>query len=99
VEHTRSAKILLKMNKEEVKAQLPEWFDGEVYEVGDEVSNPFSGETCFLDAAELSMYDLVKGLEMALLIGMQSDDYIETIRKGQDWFLAKNPKAYMKLLD
>ena len=45
------------------------------------------------------MYDLVKGLEMALLIGMQSDEYIETIRKGQDWFLSKNPKAYMKLLD
>ena len=94
----RSAKTLSKMNNK-VREQLPDWFDGEVYEVGDEVSNPFSGETCFLDAAELCMYDLVKGLEMALLIGMQSDEYIETIRKGQDWFLSKNPKAYMKLLD
>ena len=48
----RSAKTLLKMN-DKVREQLPDWVDGEVYEVGDEVSNPFSGETCFLDAAEL----------------------------------------------
>ena len=96
----RSAKTLLKMNEKEkaIKA-LPDWFDGIVYELGDEVRNPFSGETCLLDAAELSMYDCIKGLEMALLMGIQSDDYIEIIRKGQDWFLLKNPNAYMILLD
>ena len=39
----RSAKILLKnMTKEEVKEQLHNWFEGEVYEMGDEVSNQFS---------------------------------------------------------
>ena len=95
----RLAKTLSKMSKEEVKKQLPDWFDGIVYELGDEVRNPFSGETCLLDAAELSMYDCIKGLEMALLMGIQSDDYIEIIRKGQDWFLLKNPNAYMILLD
>ena len=84
---------------DKVREQLPDWFDGEIYEVGDEVSNPFSGETCFLDAAELSMYDLIKGLEMALLMGVEADNYIDTIRKGQDWFLAKNPSAYMILID
>ena len=96
----RSAKILLKMTeKEKALEVLPKWFNGEVYELGDEVRNPYSGETCLLDAAELSMYDCIKGLEMALLMGIQSDDYIEIIRKGQDWFLLKNPNAYMILLD
>ena len=85
--------------KEKAIKALPDWFDGEVYELGDEVRNPFSGETCLLDAAELSMYDCIKGLEMALLMGIQSDDYIEIMRKGQDWFLLKNPNAYMILLD
>ena len=61
----RSAKILLKMN-DKVKQQLPNWFKGEVYELGDEVRNPFSGETVLLDAAELSMYDAVKGAEMIM---------------------------------
>ena len=57
------------MTKEEVKEQLPSWFVGEVYELGDEVRNPYSGETVLLDAAELSMYDLVKGAEMVLHMG------------------------------
>ena len=53
----RSAKTLLKMpNKDEVRAQLPSWFDGEIYEIGDEVRNPFSGETALLDAAEPVSY-------------------------------------------
>ena len=96
----RSAKILLKnMTKEEVKEQLPYWFDGEIYEEGDEVTNPYSGETYLLDAAELSMYDLIKGAEMALHMGIPSDDCIDIIHQGSDWFLNRNPEAYMKLLD
>ena len=95
----RSAKILLKMNKEDVKKQLPNWFEGEVYEIGDEVRNPYSGETALLDAAELSMYDCVKGAEMAMLMGVDVDRCIDAINQGKDWFLAKNPQAYMTLLD
>ncbi len=95
----RSAKILLKMNKEEVKKQLPNWFEGEVYEIGDEVRNPYSGETALLDAAELSMYDCVKGAEMAMLMGIDVDRCIDAINQGKDWFLARNPQAYMTLLD
>ena len=41
--------------KSKVKEQLPDWFKGEVYEIGDEVTNPYSGETALLDAAELSL--------------------------------------------
>jgi len=98
-EHTRSAKTLLEMNNS-AREILPKWFLGEVYELGDEVINPYSGETCLLDAAELSMYDAVKGAEMAMLMGLADiDDCIDIINQGKDWFLIKNPSAYFKLLD
>ena len=28
--------------------KLPDWYEGEIYEIGDEVTNPFSGETCVM---------------------------------------------------
>ena len=98
----RLAKTLLKMSKKEVKEQLPNWFRGEVYELGDEVRNPFSGETVLLDAAELSMYEVIKGAEIAMLMNLpiySIDDCIDIIDRGKDWFILKNPNAYMKLLD
>ena len=96
----RSAKTLLKMNKKEIQQQLPNWFHGEVYELGDEVRNPFSSETALLDAAELSMYDCVKGAEYAMLMGAADiDGCMDVIDQGKDWFLARNPQAYMTLLD
>ena len=94
----RSAKILLKM-KDKVKEQLPRWFEGEIYEIGDEVTNPYSGETVLLDAAELSMYDCIKGAEMVLHMGIAADQCIDVINQGKDWMLARNPQAYMTLLD
>ena len=85
--------------KNKTKEQLPSWFEGEVYEIGDEVRNPFSGETALLDAAELSMYDCVKVAEMAAVMGVDIDRCIDVINRGKDWFLVKNPQAYMTLLD
>ena len=85
--------------KNKVKEQLPNWFHGEVYELGDEVRNPFSGETVLLDAAELSMYDVIKGAEMAVMMGIPADEAYDVINRGKDWMLAKNPQAYMALLD
>jgi len=82
-----------------VRAQLPKWFEGTVYELGDEVRNPFSGETVLLDAAELSMYDVIKGAEMAVMMGIPADEAYDVINQGKDWFLARNPQAYMTLLD
>ena len=100
MERTHMAKTLLKMNKEKVREQLPDWFEGTVYELGDEVANPYSGETALLDAAELSMYDAVKGAEMVMLMGVANiDSCIDVINRGKDWFLARNPQAYMTLLD
>ena len=97
----RSAKTLSKMNERKKALELlPNWFNGEVYELGDEVRNPYSGETVLLDAAELSMYELVKGAEMCMLMGLGDiNDCIDIIDQGKDWFIIKNPNAYMKLLD
>ena len=36
--------------------KLPKWFKGQLYDKGDTVKNPFSGEVCELNAIELSMY-------------------------------------------
>ncbi len=87
--------------KNKTRQNLPKWFDGEVYEIGDEVRNPFSGETCLLTAEELSMYDLIKGAEMAIAMGMVVDheECYKIMRRGIDWFIQNNPQAYMTLLD
>ena len=47
------------------------------------------------------MYDLVKGCEMVLQMGvaMDQEECIELMQKGSDWLLANNPSAYMTLLD
>ena len=46
----------------ETQNTLPNWFNGEVYEEGGTVENPFSGEQWSLNAGELSMYDLIMGI-------------------------------------
>lgn len=82
--------------------KLPDWFDGDVYEIGDEVRNPFSGESYELDANELSMYDLIKGAEMIITMGIDlvdKDECIMIMTKGSEWFKKHNPKAYKILLD
>lgn len=81
--------------------KLPDWFEGEIYEIGDEVRNPFSGETCLLNANELSMYDLIKGAEMMMMMGIvvDSDECARIMVDGSEWFKKNNPKAYKALLD
>ena len=73
------------------KQVMPKWFDGTVYDSGDVVRNPFTGETAELTTEELSMYDLIMG---AQVVG----NY-DVMRKGLDWFRRENPAAYMALLD
>ena len=70
---------------------LPKWFDGTVYDKGDTVSNPYTGEWADLSAEELSMYDLIKGAEF-------TRNYT-ILQKGLDWFRRANAEAYMTLLD
>ena len=89
------------MSTKEVK--LPSWFNGVLYESGDEVRNPYSGETYELNNVELSMYDFVMGASITLESGVpvveDRDKLILDLQKGLDWFRKNNPKAYMVLLD
>ena len=89
------------MNMKEVKQKLPKWFDGELYEEGDTVQNPYSGEEIELTAAELSMYDFVMGATFVYEMGglSASGKILKDLQKGLDWFRKHNPEAYMVLLD
>jgi len=80
-------------------SKLPKWFDGELYEKGDKVRNPFSDDEYELNAEELSMYDFVIGAQMILEMGMTDQKIITDLRNGLDWFKENNSKAYMVLLD
>jgi len=73
------------------KTVIPKWFDGEIYEMGEEVENRFTGESYYLNNIELSIYDWTIGCEMI--------QNWEGLRKGLDWFRTYNAKAYMVLLD
>jgi hypothetical protein len=83
--------IDLRKNKTEDQP-LPKWFNGVLYTNGDTVTNPFSGESCALTPAELSMYDFIMGCQMT---GLAQKDMI----KALTWFRKANPDAYMVLLD
>ena len=83
-----------------VKAKLPSWFHGELYEEGGTVRNRFSGEEYELNNVELSMYDFVMGASITMEMGIfNSDHHIQELRKGLDWFRMNNAEAYMVLLD
>ena len=71
--------------------KLPKWFNGTIYEEGETVTNPFSGESYELNSLELSMYDLI--------IGSQLVEKYDLTRKGLDWFRTNNAEGYMVLLD
>ena len=81
----------MKDTKTKTNKPLPKWFDGTVYQKGDTVSNPYTGETAELSAEELSMYDVIKGAEFTR--------HYKLLQKGLDWFRRANPEAYMTLLD
>ena len=89
------------------KQETPKWFEGTVYEKGGKARNPFSGETCKLNALELSIYDFIIGanlyLEHAFENKVEPSNRTENITRdlyrGLDWFKVNNAKAYMILLD
>ncbi len=83
----------------ETNNNLPKWFDGTVYDAGDTVTNPFSGQDYKLNAEELSMYDLIMGLNYIGDHRGWDDEMIVTHRKALGWFSEKNIEAYMALLD
>mgnify|MGYP003116522364 FL=1 len=81
-------------------SKLPEWFNGELYEEGGEVTNRFGGDSCYLNNIELSIYDFIIGASNMAELGIfNTPQHIQDLRKGLDWFRKNNPKAYMVLLD
>ncbi len=87
------------MKKQNTK--LPAWFKGQLYDKGDTVKNPFSGEEYELNATELSMYDFVVGSQLVFEMApkMVTKQQVTDFQKGLDWFRSNNPSAYMVLLD
>jgi len=82
-------------------SKLPKWFNGEVYTEGAEVQNRFGGDSCYLNAEELSMYDFIMGCSMVFetMPSKASNKIINEFHKGLNWFMKNNPSAYMVLLD
>jgi hypothetical protein len=75
-----------------------------IYNEGDVVQNPFSGETYELNAEELSVYDYILGLQYVIdrvggAFSPQSFEFQKDLRVGLDWFRKHNAEAYMVLLD
>ena len=92
------------MNAKPILSQkpLPKWFDGQIYNEGDTVTNPYTDQSMKLTAEELSMYDFIKGAEFVLSaksMGGGNTKLISEMRRGLDWFRRANPEAYMVLLD
>ncbi len=80
------------------KNKLPEWFDGEVYEEGDIVTNPFSGEEYSLTGEELSVYDFIMGTQMIVQMGMTTPKMVADLHKSLEWFRINNKKGLYGLI-
>ena len=80
---------------------LPKWFNGTIYDEGDTVTNPFSGDTYKLTNLELSMYDFIMGSQYVFEMAPKSvtSQQVNDFQKALTWFRRHNGKAYMALLD
>lgn len=81
--------------------KIPKWFQGQIYEKGDLVTNPFSGQTYELNGLELSMYDFIMGTQFVMekMPKSVTKQMVDDFYKGLDWFKDNNIDAYFALLD
>jgi len=81
--------------------KIPKWFEGQIYEKGDLVTNPFSGVSYELNGLELSMYDFIMGTQFVFERAPKTvtKKMVDDFYKGLDWFKKYNIDAYMALLD
>ena len=86
----------------ETKEQkIPKWFKGMIYDKGEEVTNPFSGESYKLNGVELSIYDFIMGSQHVMAIAPKTitEKQIIDFDRALTWFRVNNTTAYMVLLD
>jgi len=87
------------MKTKEQKA--PKWFQGVIYDQGEEVTNSFSGASYELNGLELSMYDFIMGSQYVFEMAPKTvtQKQISEFQKALTWFRVNNGEAYMVLLD
>jgi len=80
---------------------VPKWFKGMIYDKGELVTNPFSGDSYELNAVELSMYDFIMGSQYVMEVAPKTvtEKQINEFHKALSWFRKNNSDAYMTLLD
>jgi len=80
---------------------VPKWFKGMIYDKGESVTNPFSGDSYELNGVELSMYDFIMGSQYVMEVAPKTvtPKQISDFQKALSWFRKNNIEAYMVLLD
>jgi len=80
---------------------IPKWFKGMIYDKGELVTNPFSGDSYELNAVELSMYDFIMGSQYVMEVAPKTvtEKQINEFHKALSWFRKNNVDAYYVLLD
>ncbi|MCD4670502.1 MAG: hypothetical protein K8S14_08650 [Actinomycetia bacterium] len=80
---------------------VPKWFKGMIYDKGELVTNPFSGDSYELNGVELSMYDFIMGSQYVMEVAPKTvtEKQINEFHKALSWFRKNNSDAYMTLLD
>jgi hypothetical protein len=81
--------------------QVPKWFKGMIYDRGELVTNPFSGQSYELNGLELSIYDFIIGSQRVFEGAPKTvnQKMINDFHKALNWFRKNNTEAYMVLLD
>jgi len=80
---------------------IPKWFKGMIYDKGELVTNPFSGDSYELNGIELSMYDFIMGSQYVMEVAPKTvtQKQINEFHKALSWFRNNNVDAYYVLLD
>jgi len=80
---------------------IPKWFKGIIYDQGENVTNPYSGETYELNGLELSMYDFILGSQYIMEVAPKTvtPKQVNEFQKALNWFRKNNTEAYFVLLD
>lgn len=85
--------------------KMPSWFEGETYDKGARVTNPYSKESIELNNIELSIYDFIVGFS-AFINSAPRHPLTPSFKKWnkhflrcRDWFATNHIEAYMILID